>query len=170
MRRVRDSNPRYPFGYTHFPGVLLQPLGQLSIIFIPLIPFPVYSLSPANTGLLQPLGQLSIIFIPLIPFPVYSLSPANTGLLQPLGQLSIIFIPLIPFPVYSLSPANTGLLQPLGQLSIFCYHSSRVTLHFYDHKKRAQIYKLKMNLTFDQLIKFSIQKIKILRLPFKAKN
>ena len=72
MRRVRDSNPRYPFGYTHFPGVLLQPLGQLSI--------------------------------------------------------------------------------------------------FYNHKKRAQIYKLKMNLTFDQLIKFCIQKIKILRLPFNAKN
>ena len=29
-RRVRDSNPRYSFPYTHFPGVLLQPLGQLS--------------------------------------------------------------------------------------------------------------------------------------------
>ncbi len=29
-RRVRDSNPRYGLAYTHFPGVLLQPLGQLS--------------------------------------------------------------------------------------------------------------------------------------------
>src|SRR5882762_9822033 len=29
-RRGRDSNPRYPFRYTHFPGVLLQPLGHLS--------------------------------------------------------------------------------------------------------------------------------------------
>ena len=29
-RRGRDSNPRYPFEYTHFPGVLLQPLGHLS--------------------------------------------------------------------------------------------------------------------------------------------
>ena len=33
-RRVRDSNPRYPFEYTHFPGVLLQPLGQLSIYYL----------------------------------------------------------------------------------------------------------------------------------------
>ena len=31
MRRGRDSNPRYPFEYTHFPGVLLQPLGHLSV-------------------------------------------------------------------------------------------------------------------------------------------
>ena len=31
-RRGWDSNPRYPFGYTHFPGVLLQPLGHLSNI------------------------------------------------------------------------------------------------------------------------------------------
>jgi hypothetical protein len=31
-RRGRDSNPRYPFEYTHFPGVLLQPLGHLSSI------------------------------------------------------------------------------------------------------------------------------------------
>ncbi len=30
MRRLRDSNPRYSFPYTHFPGVLLQPLGQVS--------------------------------------------------------------------------------------------------------------------------------------------
>jgi hypothetical protein len=30
LRRGRDSNPRYPFEYTHFPGVLLQPLGHLS--------------------------------------------------------------------------------------------------------------------------------------------
>ena len=29
-RRERDSNPRYGFPYTHFPGVLLQPLGHLS--------------------------------------------------------------------------------------------------------------------------------------------
>ena len=31
QRRLRDSNPRYGFPYTHFPGVLLQPLGQVSI-------------------------------------------------------------------------------------------------------------------------------------------
>ena len=29
-RRERDSNPRYSFPYTHFPGALLQPLGHLS--------------------------------------------------------------------------------------------------------------------------------------------
>ena len=29
-RRGRDSNPRYVLPYTHFPGVLLQPLGHLS--------------------------------------------------------------------------------------------------------------------------------------------
>ena len=29
-RREWDSNPRYPFGYTHFPGACLQPLGHLS--------------------------------------------------------------------------------------------------------------------------------------------
>ena len=30
-RRERDSNPRYSFPYTRFPGVLLQPLGHLSV-------------------------------------------------------------------------------------------------------------------------------------------
>ncbi len=30
-RRGRDSNPRYGLTYTHFPGVLLKPLGHLSI-------------------------------------------------------------------------------------------------------------------------------------------
>ena len=30
LRRERDSNPRYTCAYTHFPGVLLQPLGHLS--------------------------------------------------------------------------------------------------------------------------------------------
>ena len=30
LQRGRDSNPRYGFPYTHFPGVLLQPLGHLS--------------------------------------------------------------------------------------------------------------------------------------------
>jgi hypothetical protein len=30
-RRERDSNPRYHFWYTHFPGVRLQPLGHPSI-------------------------------------------------------------------------------------------------------------------------------------------
>ncbi len=29
-RRERDSNPRYPYEYTRFPGVLLQPLRHLS--------------------------------------------------------------------------------------------------------------------------------------------
>ena len=29
-RRPRDSNPRYGFPYTHFPGVPLQPLEQVS--------------------------------------------------------------------------------------------------------------------------------------------
>ncbi len=32
-RRERDSNPRYGLAYTHFPGVLLQPLGHLSSLF-----------------------------------------------------------------------------------------------------------------------------------------
>src|SRR6187399_726262 len=32
LRRLRDSNPRYGFPYTHFPGVLLQPLGQVSLL------------------------------------------------------------------------------------------------------------------------------------------
>jgi hypothetical protein len=31
LRRRRDSNSRYSFPYTHFPGVLLQPLGHVSI-------------------------------------------------------------------------------------------------------------------------------------------
>ncbi len=31
-RRERDSNPRYAFTYTRFPGVLLQPLRHLSEI------------------------------------------------------------------------------------------------------------------------------------------
>src|ERR1700760_2109680 len=30
-RRERDSNPRYSFLYTHFPGVRLQPLGHPSV-------------------------------------------------------------------------------------------------------------------------------------------
>src|SRR3990172_6809500 len=30
-RREGDSNPRYPLRYTRFPGVLLKPLGHLSI-------------------------------------------------------------------------------------------------------------------------------------------
>src|SRR5690606_4962115 len=30
-RRERDSNPRYGFPYTRFPGVRLQPLGHLSV-------------------------------------------------------------------------------------------------------------------------------------------
>ena len=34
-RRERDSNPRYGLTYTHFPGVLLQPLGHLSGIITP---------------------------------------------------------------------------------------------------------------------------------------
>ena len=29
-RRGRDSNPRYGFPYTHFPGVRLRPLGHPS--------------------------------------------------------------------------------------------------------------------------------------------
>ena len=34
QRRLRDSNPRYGFPYTHFPGVLLQPLGQVSNYYL----------------------------------------------------------------------------------------------------------------------------------------
>ena len=30
LQRGRDSNPRNSFPFTHFPGVLLQPLGHLS--------------------------------------------------------------------------------------------------------------------------------------------
>ena len=32
LRRGRDSNPRYGFPYTNFPGLLLQPLGHLSFL------------------------------------------------------------------------------------------------------------------------------------------
>lgn len=32
LRRKGDSNPRYSFPYTHFPGVRLKPLGHLSSI------------------------------------------------------------------------------------------------------------------------------------------
>jgi hypothetical protein len=35
-RRERDSNPRNGFPFTHFPGVLLQPLGHLSARTAPL--------------------------------------------------------------------------------------------------------------------------------------
>jgi hypothetical protein len=31
-RRGRDSNPRYGFPYTHFPGVRLRPLGHPSVL------------------------------------------------------------------------------------------------------------------------------------------
>lgn len=30
LRRLRDSNPRYSYPYTNFPGLLLKPLGQVS--------------------------------------------------------------------------------------------------------------------------------------------
>ncbi len=33
LRRGRDSNPRYPFEYTNFPGLLLKPLGHPSVFF-----------------------------------------------------------------------------------------------------------------------------------------
>ena len=36
-RRERDSNPRYGFPYTHFPGVRLQPLGHPSSRSAPLL-------------------------------------------------------------------------------------------------------------------------------------
>ena len=32
-QRGWDSNPRYSYPYTNFPGLLLQPLGHLSILF-----------------------------------------------------------------------------------------------------------------------------------------
>ena len=34
LRREGDSNPRYSFPYTHFPGVLLKPLGHLSKAYV----------------------------------------------------------------------------------------------------------------------------------------
>ena len=34
-RRGRDSNPRYGFPHTHFPGVRLQPLGHPSVLRVP---------------------------------------------------------------------------------------------------------------------------------------
>ena len=37
LQRGRDSNPRYPHGYTRFPGVLLQPLGHLSRLIFDLL-------------------------------------------------------------------------------------------------------------------------------------
>ncbi|MEN9458069.1 MAG: hypothetical protein RL135_643 [Bacteroidota bacterium] len=33
LQRGRDSNPRNSFPFTHFPGVLLQPLGHLSVYY-----------------------------------------------------------------------------------------------------------------------------------------
>ena len=32
LQRGWDSNPRYSYPYTNFPGLLLQPLGHLSIL------------------------------------------------------------------------------------------------------------------------------------------
>lgn len=32
LRKERDSNPRYPFGYTTFPGLPIRPLWHLSNI------------------------------------------------------------------------------------------------------------------------------------------
>ena len=32
LRRVRDSNSRYPCEYTNFPGLLIRPLWQLSVL------------------------------------------------------------------------------------------------------------------------------------------
>ena len=33
-RRLRDSNPRYSYPYTNFPGLLLKPLGQVSYFIL----------------------------------------------------------------------------------------------------------------------------------------
>ncbi len=33
LQRGWDSNPRYSYPYTNFPGLLLQPLGHLSSYF-----------------------------------------------------------------------------------------------------------------------------------------
>ncbi len=58
-QRGRDSNPRYPCGYTRFPGVLLQPLGHLSVWF---------SLNrSAKKNIKNPQSKLNRGFFPEIP-------------------------------------------------------------------------------------------------------
>ena len=60
-RRERDSNPRYSYPYTHFPGVLLQPLGHLSKCTHFLGPGAVTSATPPNkTVLFMILGVAKI--------------------------------------------------------------------------------------------------------------
>ena len=48
-RREGDSNPRYGCPYTHFPGVLLQPLGHLSKILRHIIPQPLGPIIATNS-------------------------------------------------------------------------------------------------------------------------
>src|SRR5689334_22806002 len=61
MRREWDSNPRYGFPYTNFPGLLLQPLGHLSCFYSYYSLLILYKLenSPLQGLRLQPLGHLS---------------------------------------------------------------------------------------------------------------
>ena len=51
-RRGRDSNPRWACAHTHFPGVLLQPLGHLSegggVPALPRHPIPMLPLLPSG--------------------------------------------------------------------------------------------------------------------------
>ena len=48
-RRERDSNPRYAFTYTRFPGVLLQPLRHLSV--------PLFRAADSTAPLICPQGS-----------------------------------------------------------------------------------------------------------------
>ena len=95
LRRVRDSNPRYSFPYTHFPGVLLQPLGQVSNIFYyPRFFSRIHTFSRFIVPILSGFNHSDkspIFFITQDSFPAYTLSPDSSGLLQPLGQVSNIF-------------------------------------------------------------------------------
>jgi hypothetical protein len=64
LQRGRDSNPRYSFPYTHFPGVLLQPLGHLSLLFVGC---KCKAYSAFNKIILReelPLTKKMIIFLP----------------------------------------------------------------------------------------------------------
>ena len=52
LRRKGDSNPRYGFPYTHFPGVRLKPLGHLSCLSVGWRKIDVFS-APLLNGVLN---------------------------------------------------------------------------------------------------------------------
>src|SRR5688500_15318632 len=88
MRRGWDSNPRYPFRYTRFPGVRLQPLGHLSsearaesVGFEPTIPFPICLISSQLPSTTRPALQYSLFSstVPKLPEELRQHPPAFFG-------------------------------------------------------------------------------------------